>query len=195
MVTQPVEVIVQQTTKEGKYECGDSYYYVLQDDYFTCVVADGLGSGKLANEASSAVVDVVQQYHDEDVEELMKKCNQALFQKRGAAVAVLKVFFQTKEFHYSCVGNIRFFLYSEKGELTYPLPVSGYLSGKPVRFNTKRYSYQANSKFLIHSDGITPNGVKSLLSSGLSNECIANQLREKFTSKMDDSTFIIGTLH
>lgn len=194
-MTQPVEVIVQQTTKEGKYECGDSYYYVLQDDYFTCVVADGLGSGKLANEASSAVVDVVQQYHNEDVEELMKKCNQALFQKRGAAVAVLKVFFHTKEFHYSCVGNIRFFLYSDKGELTYPLPVSGYLSGKPVRFNTKRYTYQSNSRFLIHSDGITPNGIKSLLSSGLSNECIANQLRERFTSKMDDSTFIIGTLH
>ncbi len=194
-MTQPIEVIVQQTTKEGKYECGDSYYYILQDDYFTCVVADGLGSGKLANEASSAVVDVVQQYHNEEVEELMKKCNQALFQKRGAAVAVLKVFFHTKEFYYSCVGNIRFFLYSDKGELTYPLPVSGYLSGKPVRFNTKRYSYQANSKFLIHSDGITPNGIKSLLSSGLSNECIANQLRERFTSKMDDSTFIIGTLH
>jgi len=194
-VTKPIEVIVHQTTKEGKYECGDSYYYVLQDDYFTCVVADGLGSGKLANEASSAVVDVVHQYHDEDVEELMKKCNKALFQKRGAAVAVLKVFFQTKEFHYSCVGNIRFFLFSDKGELTYPLPVSGYLSGKPVRFNTKRYAYQANSKFLIHSDGITPNGIKSLLSSGLSNECIANQIRERFTSKMDDSTFIIGTLH
>lgn len=194
-MTKPIDVIVHQTTKEGKYECGDSYYFVLQDDYFTCVVADGLGSGKLANEASSAVVDIVQKYHHEDVEELMKKSNQALFMKRGAAVAVLKVFFQTKEFHYSCVGNIRFFLYSEKGELTYPLPVSGYLSGKPVRFNTKRYSYQANSKFLIHSDGITPNGIKALLSSGLSNECIATQLRERYTSRMDDSTFIIGTLH
>ncbi|MEW8986414.1 MAG: protein phosphatase 2C domain-containing protein, partial [Bacillus sp. (in: firmicutes)] len=61
-MTKPIEVIVHQTTKEGKYVCGDSYYFVLQDEYFTCVVADGLGSGTLANEASSAVVEVVQQY-------------------------------------------------------------------------------------------------------------------------------------
>lgn len=192
---EPVEVIVHQSIKEGNYECGDSYYYVTMDDYFTCVVADGLGSGKFANEASTAVIDVVKKYHHENVNDIMKRSNTALFQKRGAAVAVFKVFFKTREFHYSCVGNIRFFLYSKNGKLTYPLPVTGYLSGKPAKFNTRIYTYEAESKFLIHSDGINPNGVRALLVSGLSNECISTQLKERFSSKMDDATFIIGTLH
>ncbi|GIN86571.1 phosphoserine phosphatase RsbX [Heyndrickxia sporothermodurans] len=191
-----VEVYAFQSPKEGKSYCGDSYYFTATEDYFLSVLADGLGSGQYAYEASSAVADVVRNNANDDVETLMKSCNEVLMQKRGAAVAILKVNFKTKEFDYSCVGNIRFYLYTPKGKLIYPLPVTGYLSGRPQNFRTQRFSYERNSKFLLHSDGFKVKTSKSLLKGCKAIELIAKEMKnEQQQSKEDDSTCIIGSLH
>ncbi|MFE8703036.1 PP2C family serine/threonine-protein phosphatase [Cytobacillus sp. FJAT-54145] len=191
---QRIEVIAHQTTKQGKTQCGDDYYFSENQDYFICVLADGLGSGPNAFESSSEVIKVVKNYHHEDVNSMMTRCNDVLFQKRGAAVAILKVDYKNNEFIYSCVGNIRFFLYSSMGKLTYPLPVTGYLSGKPQRFNTQRFPYESSSKFLLYSDGFDVQGVKGLLKSYSSIENIAEEIKSKYSSSADDATFIIGNL-
>lgn len=189
-----IEVYAFQTAKEGKAYCGDSYYFSTTKDFFICVLADGLGSGQYAYEASSAVAEVVRNNAYDDVETLMNHCNKVLVQKRGAAVAILKIMFQTQEFEYSCVGNIRFYLYTASGKLTYPIPVTGYLSGRPQIFRTQRFHYEQGSKFLLHSDGIKIESSKSLLKSGESLDIIANTMKSEQHSKEDDSTFIIGSL-
>ncbi|WP_059171501.1 PP2C family serine/threonine-protein phosphatase [Bacillus sp. FJAT-27445] len=195
LVKTNIEVYAYQIAKEGKSHCGDSYFFIATDEYFVCVLADGLGSGLYAYEASHAVVLAVEKNHHEDVETLMKFCNDALATKRGAAVSVLKVYFHAREFVYSCVGNIRFFLYSSKGKLTYPLPVTGYLSGKPQTYHTQRFSYDPHSKFLIFSDGYDFQGVKALLKGLFPVEMIADEIKRKYPTKSDDATFIIGSLH
>ncbi|UQD50859.1 phosphoserine phosphatase [Bacillus methanolicus] len=193
-IKEKIELIVHQSSKQGRTECGDSYYFTATDDYFVCVLADGLGSGPYASEASDAVVSVVEQNHHKDVETLMKECNHSLMQKRGAAVAIFKVYFKTMEFEYSCVGNIRFFLYSPSGKLTYPLPVTGYLSGRPQVFQTQRFFYEPNSKFLVYSDGLNLQGTKTLLKGYLPVESIANEILTKHITTSDDTTFIVGSL-
>ncbi|WP_174735199.1 PP2C family serine/threonine-protein phosphatase [Mesobacillus harenae] len=193
-VKDKLELFAHQTTKEGKTECGDSYFYTTTEEYFVCVLADGLGSGQFAHEASAAVVSVVEDNHHEDVETLMKRCNNNLVQKRGAAVSIFKVYFKTREFVYSCVGNIRFFLYSNGGKLTYPLPVTGYLSGRPQVFHTQRFVFEPDSKFLIYSDGFDIHGVKSLLKSYLPVESIGEEIKRLYQNSMDDATFIVGSL-
>lgn len=189
-----LELFVHQTTKAGNTECGDSYFYKATDEYFICVIADGLGSGKYANEASTAVITVVEQYHHEELDQLMDRCNKVLLQKRGAAVSVLKFYFNKNEFVYSGVGNIRFFLYSPEGKLTYPLPVTGYLSGRPQTFNTQRFTYEPESKFLIYSDGYNISGAKSLLKGYRSTEAIADEIKRNNIDGIDDATFILGSL-
>lgn len=189
-----LELFVHQTTKAGNTECGDSYFYKATDEYFICVIADGLGSGKYANEASTAVITVVEQYHHEELDQLMDRCNTVLLQKRGAAVSVLKFYFNKNEFVYSGVGNIRFFLYSPEGKLTYPLPVTGYLSGRPQTFNTQRFTYEPESKFLIYSDGYNISGAKSLLKGYRSTEAIADEIKRNNIDGIDDATFILGSL-
>lgn len=184
-----------QTAKEGKNFCGDSYYITANDDYFLCVLADGLGSGEFAYEASSAVAEVVRSNPDKDVNTLMNYCNDVLAQKRGAAVGILKVDFRKKEFEYSCVGNIRFYLYTPSGKLTYPLPVTGYLSGRPQTFRTQIYPYEEDSRFLIHSDGFINVNTKKLLGNFESIAMIADMMKEQQTNKADDMTFIVGSLH
>ena len=188
-----LEVVAHQVAKEGNILCGDSFYYKTTDEYFVCIVADGLGSGEYAHEASRAAVAVVEEYHHEDVDHLMKRCNQALQNKRGAAVSIIKAYFQSREFVYSCVGNIRFFLYSAEGKLTYPLPVTGYLSGKPQVFKTQRFSYEPESKFLIYSDGFNIYNAKSLLKTYRSLQSIALEIKREHSEVSDDATFILGS--
>lgn len=189
-----IDVVVHQTTKAGRPVCGDSYFFIETETYFACVVADGLGSGTYAKEASQAVIDVVQKHHQEDVDRLMRRSNQALQNKRGAAVALFKIDPLKRELDYSCVGNIRFYLYSRDGDLVYPMPVTGYLSGRPTMFRTTKLSYERNSKFLIYSDGMNPNGVRELLGRDGSIQWVAEELIEKYSSSADDSTFIVGSL-
>lgn len=191
-VEDAVEVFAHQRTKEGNEYCGDGYFYTCTDQYFICVLADGLGSGINAFNSAAAVIDIVEQYHQEDVDAIMHRCNKALFEKRGAAVAVFKVYFTKKEFAYSCVGNIRFFLYSSSGKLTYPLPVTGYLSGKPQTFRTQVYPYEQDSKFLLYSDGFHFQGLKTVLNAEKPLQTIAEEIRKKPSS--EDATFIIGSL-
>ncbi|MDQ0216598.1 negative regulator of sigma-B (phosphoserine phosphatase) [Oikeobacillus pervagus] len=188
-----VEVFASQDSKDGMPYCGDSYFMEIYEDYFICVLADGLGSGQFAYEAATAVTKTVAKYHEEDVDTLMRYCNEALLSKRGATVAILKVNFQKQKFIYSCVGNIRFYVLTEDGELTYPLPVSGYLSGKPQLYKTQYFVYDKNSTFLLHSDGLKISNVKSILKNRSICQ-IAYELKKRLSNNNDDSTFIVGCL-
>ena len=73
-----------------------------------------------------------------------------------------------------------FIYHTPTGKLIYPMPVTGYLSGRPQKFRTQRFPYEPNSKFLIHSDGfVNANVRKALLGSCQSVPAIAEQLKEK----------------
>lgn len=188
-----MEICANKVAKGGQPFCGDSYFIHATDDYFICAIADGLGSGEFAFHSSSAVTKIVEENHHEPVDHLMRLSNSVLYQKRGAAVAILKVYFHTQEFEYSCVGNIRFYLYTDKEKLTYPLPVTGYLSGRPQKYRTQRFTYETNCKFILHSDGINILNVKALLRNR-SIQQIASILEEETTRSGDDSTYVIGSL-
>jgi phosphoserine phosphatase RsbX len=188
-----MKVIAYQSSKNGNDFCGDSYFYTLTEDFFICVLADGLGSGEFAYQSSQAVVSVVKQYQDEELDQIMKRCNEVLLEKRGAAVSIIKFRFSTKDFIYSGVGNIRFFLYSPEGQLTYPISVTGYLSGRPQNYHTQHFKYEPNSKFILHTDGLQI-GARSLLQKYFQLDCIAQDIEKNYVNLSDDATFIIGSL-
>ena len=190
-----IEVIVSQTSKNNMVYCGDDFFFLNTKEYFLCVLADGLGSGEFAYESSHAVIEEVKRFHDLDVEELMKICNQSLINKRGAAVSILKVYYDQRKFDYSSVGNIRFFLYNPKEDkLVYPLPVTGYLSGRKQKYKTQRFSYEPNAKFILHSDGLELKGAKTFLKRTVPLENIARCILDSTPATADDTTFILGSL-
>jgi negative regulator of sigma-B (phosphoserine phosphatase) len=189
-----LEAYAIQMAKEGNHFCGDSFYMTANDDFFLCVLADGLGSGEHAHESSQAVTSVVQANPEEDVHTLMDYSNKVLLSKRGAAVAILKADFARRIFEYSCVGNIRFFVYTPSGHLIYPMPMMGYLSGRPQKIRTQTFSYEPESRFLIHSDGFAQAESKKLLNSYASMTALAKKLKSSQANKADDVTFIVGNL-
>ncbi|MEC3607266.1 PP2C family serine/threonine-protein phosphatase [Bacillus glycinifermentans] len=189
-----IQALVYQLPKEGKSVCGDSFYFNATDCGMICALADGLGSGQMAHESSSAISDIVKAYSDEDVASLMERCNQALKQKRGATVSILKADFKTRTIVYSSVGNIRFILYAPSDKYIYPLPVTGYLSGKPQTYKTYTYPYEKGSRFIIHSDGLSVPSLRTYLKNHFTPEDISNQIEAYTKLGNDDLTYIIGQL-
>ncbi|WP_108671729.1 PP2C family serine/threonine-protein phosphatase [Peribacillus acanthi] len=190
-----VEVLVRQTSKKGDPYCGDSFFYTSTDEYFICVLADGLGSGKYANESSAAVINAVKQHHSKPLVQLMDICNKEMINKRGAAVSIIKMYYETRTFEYISVGNIKFFLYNHKvGKMLYPLPVTGYLSGRKVKMYIQTFEYEAGSRFILFSDGLELREIKAYLNSHSPLDCIADTILDSNTAQSDDMTFILGSL-
>lgn len=189
-----LELIAGVHSKNGNSFCGDTYFFAQEGSSFVCLLADGLGSGRYAYESSQAAAEIVKRdWQAESIEEMMNLINTAMFQKRGAAVALFKIDFETRKFEYTCVGNIRFYLYAKDGKLTYPLPVTGYLSGRPQRYRMERFTYEPGSKFLVHSDGVNLLNTKELMRYRNA-EQIAAELDAIALQSNDDATFLVGNL-
>ncbi|NPC90773.1 SpoIIE family protein phosphatase [Bacillus sp. WMMC1349] len=187
-----IRALVYQIPKEGKRICGDSFYFHTTNNGMICSVADGLGSGDLAHESSSTISQMIEKYRDDDIQNLMERCNQAMKHKRGATVAILKADFKTKTLTYTSVGNIRFILYHPSDQFFSPIPTKGYLSGKPhTTKKTFTYSYQQGSKFMIYSDGLSVPALRHELKHH-SPETISQKLEMYTTHGNDDLTYIIG---
>ncbi|WLR51063.1 PP2C family serine/threonine-protein phosphatase [Bacillus tianshenii] len=190
-----VDIAAYQRAKKGQTCCGDSYFMVETKGYFVCAVADGLGSGPEAKKSSEAAIQVVKRCHSGDVQTIMEECNRTLTGKRGAVLGLLKVDYEKREIVYSSVGNIRFILYSPTGKITYPLPKSGYLSGRPVDIPVQQIAYEEDSTFLIHSDGLQLKSLKKVIWKMTSPEVASTELKKYVAEGLDDTTFIVGKIH
>ncbi|MEH7074336.1 SpoIIE family protein phosphatase [Neobacillus drentensis] len=192
---QYIQTVAYQIQKEGNVCNGDSFYMKATEEYFICAVADGLGSGLHAHDSSNAIREVVEQSHYEKVDRLIDDCNNVLKNKRGAVVSLFKADFLQRKITYSSVGNIRFVVYSPPGHFFNPVPVYGYLSGKPQKYGMETFSYEKDAKFLIHTDGLHIPAIKHLLASSQSIKEISNHLEMYTETRKDDLTYIIGQLY
>ncbi|MFD1737687.1 SpoIIE family protein phosphatase [Bacillus salitolerans] len=191
IVTEHLELYLYQAAKKGKTCCGDSYITIMKDEYALLALADGLGSGEQAKDSSSVVTSIIADYHDEDVHSLLKRCNNSLRHKRGAAVAIAKIYYRTQEIVYACVGNIRFLTITPSGKLNYPLPKVGYLSGKPQTFLIQRFNYVPNSVFLMNTDGIRSYSSKDIIRYQFGIQNMIEEF-ESLNTFEDDATVLVG---
>ena len=190
--TENVEAYVFQEAKVGNQVCGDSYY-LHSVNFFLCAIADGLGNGPHANLSAQVVPNILKEYSHESIDEILSRCNEHMVHKRGVAVAVVKVDYEKKTIQYSCVGNVRLYILQEGEKMIYPLPVMGYLSGRPQKLKTQQYTYIPGDLFLLHSDGVSIKSPKALFKTSLGpRELYQNVLNS--IEHRDDATFITGRL-
>ncbi len=191
--TENVEAVIYQQAKSGNLESGDAYFTHSEEDYFIFAIADGLGNGPMAQQSAEIIPNVLSEYHHESIDELLNRCNEYMFQKRGAAVAIVKVHFKHKTIQYSCVGNVRLYIWKNAGKMVYPLPVRGYLSGRRLKLNTQSYSYDSGDLFFLHSDGIDLRSPTSLLKNAKGLFDLYYTVIHSSVAN-DDATFIAGNL-
>lgn len=191
--TEYVEAYIYHEAKYRNLESGDAYFVHSAENYFICAIADGLGNGPIARQSAQIIPTVLEEHHHESLDELLSRCNEYMVQKRGAAVAIVKVDYNLKTIQYSCVGNVRFYILRNREKMIYPLPVMGYLSGRPQKLKTQEYEYQKGDLFFLHSDGVVLRSPKaSLKESSGPYELYRNVMHSIDYS--DDATFIAGSL-
>ena len=188
-----VEAYVYQSAKDGNRESGDTYFIHSEEDYFICAIADGLGNGPVARQSAQIVPQVLKEHHEETIDELLSRCNEHMVGKRGAAVAIVKVNYKIKSIQYSCVGNVRFYMRHGKEKMIYPLPVMGYLSGRPQKLKMQEFDYEQGDLFFLHSDGVTLRSPKASLSKTSCPYELYHSVKQTI-EQSDDATFIVGSL-
>ncbi|MCG3086715.1 PP2C family serine/threonine-protein phosphatase [Sporosarcina cyprini] len=189
-----VEAYIYNSAKHGNTESGDTYFIHSEEDYFICAIADGLGNGVVARQSAAVIPRVLEQYHHESLDELLNRCNEYMVQKRGAAVAIVKVYFRECTIEYSCVGNVRLYILHNGQKMIYPLPVMGYLSGRPQKMKTQKYEYQNGDMFFLHSDGIVMKSPKASMQESVNAYELYERVRKATDGIGDDATFIAGDL-
>ncbi|MBP3953303.1 SpoIIE family protein phosphatase [Bacillus suaedae] len=188
------EIVAIERAKPGNRCCGDANEVIHTDEYTLCVVADGLGSGEGAKQSANIVIDTIQSMHAKPVEEMASACNDALVNKRGAVITIVKIHYVKKEITYCNFGNIGFLMCSPNGQIFQPMPARGYLSGRKQRLTSNRVPYESGTVFFIYSDGIeSPLNKKELLTIRFPEQA-SEILEEKIEHARDDVTALLGKL-
>ncbi|MDT8862718.1 SpoIIE family protein phosphatase [Alkalihalobacillus sp. MEB130] len=189
-----VELAAYERAKKGNDCNGDTHVVIQQEHYLVCAVIDGLGSGAGALKSASAAIDVIRLHHDQSVQEMVVRCNEALRNKRGAVLTVLKVDYDKRVIRYCNFGNISFVMYLSDGQVIQPIPTRGYLSGRKQVLTEKQFPYLKGSFFLLHSDGVRKKPDKELFKTLTSPKEAADVLFSSECFADDDVTMIVGKL-
>ncbi|WP_096438491.1 PP2C family serine/threonine-protein phosphatase [Alteribacter populi] len=188
-----IDVTSYHTAKRGNWCSGDAYHISSGEGHVICAIVDGLGSGEEAMKASQAVIQVIEMDQDEAIEELMSRCNNALREKRGAVLTIIKVDMAREEIIYSNVGNIGCIFYSPSGKLVRPIPTRGYVSGKRQKFKSQRYQFEKGMTFLLYSDGLSFDpAFHTFMMKMTSTNRAMQQVVEMMAHNADDTTILIG---
>lgn len=137
----------------GEQVCGDAWGCVLHDDGVTMMVADGLGHGLLAHEASKAAVAQLEKHPEDAPGRLLESAHAALRATRGAAIAVARCDFRKREIRYAAVGNIVGAIVGA-GPTRRMISHAGIVGHKVHSMRELSYEWPAHSIVVMHSDGL-----------------------------------------
>ncbi|WP_416148594.1 PP2C family serine/threonine-protein phosphatase [Salipaludibacillus sp. HK11] len=191
-----VDISIYHTAKQGNWCSGDAFYTVRTDSYVLCAVADGLGSGEGAMDASEAAMSVIKSAHDLDTETLMDRCNRVLGGTRGVVITILKFDFRSGIIEYTNVGNISCTFYKPSGEMYRPVPTRGYLSGKKNKYRTQQIPYEKDTIFLVYSDGLIFDPLyHSIFHKFETPRKMIDRLVDLMVDSNDDTTILVGKVN
>lgn len=139
--------------KPGEVVCGDEWGVVRAGATATLMVADGLGHGPLAADASRAAVAVLAENAGRSPVEILEAAHAALRPTRGAAVAVAAVDFAARSIRYAGVGNVAGAI-AGAGEAKQMVSHNGTVGHDARRIQEFVYPIPPGGRVVMHSDGI-----------------------------------------
>ena len=135
--------------------CGDHWRIRQSDDgALALMIADGLGHGPLASEASNAACRVFDENPFGDGEVLIEKMHSGINGTRGAAVAVAHVNPSNCEVRFTGVGNISGTLIEANGATHGLFSHNGTVGHSLRKVQVFEYPWSSTSTLIMHSDGL-----------------------------------------
>jgi serine phosphatase RsbU (regulator of sigma subunit) len=189
-----LEIGAVHVSKPGEDICGDDWDWRLRDDRFVVLIADGLGHGLSAHDASRAAVHVFAAAHEHAPRDIIGDVHAALRATRGAAVACLAVDLQRGVAQYSGVGNISGVVLLASGRRHSMVSHNGTAGHTMPRVQEFSYPVPRDAVVVMHSDGVSTHwdlgAYPGLLRRHPS--VIAGVVYRDFSRRRDDVTVVVA---
>jgi serine/threonine protein phosphatase PrpC len=125
----------------------------VSETVINVALADGLGHGPMAHEASEAFCDYVRRSMEIGLEQLVRRASDAIARTRGAAAAVVRIDEEAGTLAFAGVGNIELQAISKVP--IRPVSTPG-IVGRPLRkVVVYRYEIGPGDLLALYSDGIS----------------------------------------
>jgi anti-sigma regulatory factor (Ser/Thr protein kinase) len=153
---EPTPFCVGVTTRPvaGEPVSGDAWTVRFLEDAVLLMVADGLGHGLLAAEASAAAARAFYGSKEESAEGLVATIHRALRSTRGAAVAVARIEFHESRVRFAGLGNVAGTVVVG-GKLHAMVSHSGTAGHEARQIREFQYPWTSDSLIVMHSDGLS----------------------------------------
>lgn len=172
--------------------CGDSWTAVGTQNVLSVLVADGLGHGQGAADASLLAVKAMETDADVLPVRAMQNSHALMRGGRGAAVAIARIDVDAQELRYCGVGNIAGCMFSSEGR-QHLISHNGIVGTNMLKVQEFVHAWQQDAMVIMHSDGI---GTKWALENYPALEkchaaVIAAVIHRDFTRGRDDATIVV----
>jgi anti-sigma regulatory factor (Ser/Thr protein kinase) len=190
----PLQIGAINLSKPGQEVCGDSWGIVADAEFTTILMADGLGHGLEAKQASQEAVRMLRQYPHLKPQPLIERVHQALRSTRGAAVATAQINRMLGTVAFAGVGNISAQIYSGAKAHQHLVSVNGTAGHQIQRIHEFRYPWPDYGILVFFSDGLaTGAGLDAHPGLALRDpSVIAGVLYRDFNRGHDDSTVVVA---
>jgi anti-sigma regulatory factor (Ser/Thr protein kinase) len=139
----------------GETLCGDSWrIFRAQDGRIALMIADGLGHGPLAADASNAACEVFDGNPFADPSAMLANMHSAISSTRGAAVAVAQINPATGVLNYVGVGNISGTLLAADGSTRGLFSHNGTVGHAVRKIQAFEYPWSPANLLVLYSDGL-----------------------------------------
>jgi phosphoserine phosphatase RsbX len=176
--------------KQGQSISGD--VYVVQEyaeDSVLISVIDGLGGGSEAERAARLAAQMLEQFPDYPLQDLIRRSHAALHSTRGAVIGVLRLELASSQATYVGVGNIGVQVYSRQP--IKPISKNGILGFRLPTLLELRYVYDPGDIFVLYSDGVSSNFAQdNKIDIKQPPQRMAEQILASYGKHTDDATVV-----
>lgn len=149
------DVGIVRAAKRGETECGDDWSMVLEDGgRATVTVADGLGHGGAAAEASHRAVEIAAEHAKESAGRIVAEVHAGLRTTRGAALAVAELESTGSSVRFAGVGNISASIVSPRDSRSL-VSHNGIVGHEMRKIQEFTYDLPPSGLLVLHSDGVS----------------------------------------
>ncbi len=176
----------------GETACGDAWNAVYTPGRSIYIVADGLGHGPSAAEASAEAIRIFAESAHLSPARILADAHGALAKTRGAAVSIAEIDHTKGLLNYAGVGNVAGAIL-QGSKTRSMISMNGTLGHTIGRIQQFAYPWEKNSSLIMHSDGLATRWSFEQYP-GLSVRhpaLLAGVLYRDFCRKRDDVTILI----
>ena len=176
----------------GEAVCGDSWAVSKNGNNFTMFVADGLGHGQNAAEASVEAVRLFHRFNGHQVPTLLDYVHGGLRSTRGAAVSIARFDSDSGRVIFGGIGNVAGIV-AANGDLKRMVSMPGTAGYSARKIQSFEYPF-AGGLVILHSDGLSSSWSLGRYPNlhAAHPTLIAAVLYRDFSRRRDDATVLVG---